>query len=211
MKALFLVLLNCFAGTLQSNAGDAEITKLDLGSLSFELPSAIRLRADLATLQAPEFKERMKQLRIKGTGVEDGTGDLTSWTSVYLAWDGVIFLIDNLQMALWVRADNEWKCLISGLRIRKTMGGAPPALPFRYLGGGLFAFSETVPGEVDEMSESGYPQALAATFLLDSGDGKVKDRSESFVYDHNPPVKIPEAWVTRYKLKLEKAVPVDDR
>jgi hypothetical protein len=47
----------------------------------------------------------------------------------------------------------------------------------------------------------GYPQASAVTFLIDSKDGKVKGRSECFVYDHNPPIRIPEEWKKRYNIK----------
>jgi hypothetical protein len=107
-------------------------------------------------------------------------------------------------MALWVRANNEWKCVVAGLRVVKTMGGAPSTLPVRYLGNGFFAISETLPGDISENSKEGFPQALAATFLIDSNGGKVKERSDAFVYDHNPPVRVPDRWITRYKLKFEK-------
>ena len=110
-------------------------------------------------------------------------------------------------MALWVRATNEWKCVVAGLRVDKTMGGAPSTLPVRYLGRGFFAISETVPGDVAEKSEQGFPQALAVTFLIDSDSGTVKERSESFIYDHNPTVNVPESWISRYKLQSEQAAP----
>ena len=41
------------------------------------------------------------------------------------------------------------------------------------------------------------------TFLIDSKDGKVKGRSECFVYDHNPPIRIPEEWKKRYNITVE--------
>ena len=180
-----------------------EITKMDLKSLNYDLPTSIRLRSDLAALQRPEFVKSMKELRL-GTDIEDSRANPSSSVRVYRAWDGFVFLVDDYDMALWVRANNEWMCLVAGLRVDKTMGGAPSALPVRYVGGGYFAITETVPGDVAENSERGFPQALGVTFLIDSNSGKVKERSEAFIYDHNPPVRVPKSRITRYKLKSEQ-------
>jgi hypothetical protein len=176
---------------------------MDLKALDFDLPTSIRLRADLAAMQRPEFVKSMKEV---GLGdFEDSRANPSSSVSIYKTWDGIIYLTDDCLMSLWVRANNEWKCVVAGLRVDKTMGGAPSWLPVRYLGGGFFAITETVAGDVAEKSKQGFPQALAVTFLIDSNSEKVKERSEAFVYDHNPPVRVPEKWITRYKLKSEQA------
>jgi hypothetical protein len=182
----------------------AAVTALNLDSLNFELPSAIRLRVDLAVMQRPEFVERSKESGLNGLDMDDYRANVSSWASVYRARDGVVFLTDDLNMALWVRQNDQWKCLVSGLCVDKTFGGAFPALPARYLGNGFFAITETVPGVVKEKSKDGFPQARAVTFLIDSKDGKMKERSESFVYDQNPPVKVSESWLTSYNIKNEQ-------
>ena len=211
MKTIAIAFYFSVAAILSSTAAEKvpQITEMDLKALDFELPTSIRLRAELAALQRPEFIKSMKELGL-GSGIDDSIVNdsravPSSSVSVLRAWDGVVFLKDNHDMALWVRANNDWKCVVAGLRIDKTMGGAPPVLPVRYLGGGFFAITETVPGEVVEKSQRGFPQALAVTFLIDSNGGKVKERSESFIYDHNPPVRVPESWIDRYKLNSEQA------
>lgn len=45
--------------------------------------------------------------------------------------------------------------------------------------------------------------ARAVTFLIDSKDCKVKERSESFIDDHNPTVAVPKEWASRYNFKSE--------
>ena len=208
MKSLVIALYCSIAGILPAMSAEDEskIVKMDLDSLDFELPTSIRLRADLASLQHPEFVRSMKELRL-GSDIEDSRVNPSSSVTVYRAWDGVVFLMDDRNMALWTRTNNEWKCLIAGLRIDKTMGGAPSSLPALYLGRGLFAITETVPGDVAEKSDRGFPQAFAVTFLIDSNSGKVKERSEAFIYDHNPPVRVPEGWISRYKLRSEQVAP----
>ena len=205
MKTLAIAFYCSVAGILPviATESDFKITEMDLKTLDFELPTSIRLRADLAALQRPEFVKSMKESGF-GSGIEDARANLSSTVSVHRAWDGVVYLKDDSLMALWVRANNEWKCVVAGLRIDKTMGGAPSSLPLRYLGGGFFAITETVYGEVAEKSERGFPQALAVTFLIDSNSGMVKERSESFIYDHNPTVKVLNSWVNRYKLQESK-------
>jgi hypothetical protein len=203
MKTLVIAFYFLVAGISPSLAteNESEVTEMDLKVLDFELPTSIRLRADISAMQQSEFVKSTKDLGF-GVNVEDSRANLSSSVSVYRSRDGVVFLTDNLLMALWVRANNEWKCVVAGLRVVKTMGGAPSALPVRYLGNGFFAVSETLPGDISETSKEGFPQALAATFLIDSNGGKVKERSDAFVYDHNPPVRVPDRWITRYKLKL---------
>lgn len=203
MKTLAIVLYCSVTGIFSSIATEKEstITEIELKSLDYPLPTSIRLRADMAALQHADFVKSVKELGFNDNIMNDASANPSNSVSVYKAWDGVVYLRDDRHMALWVRANNEWKCLVAGLRVDKTMGGAPPTLPLRYMGGGFFAITETVPGDVAEKSERGFPQALAVTFLIDSNNDKVMERSETFVYDHNPPVKVPEAWMGRYKLK----------
>ena len=182
---------------------EEEIKSLDLETLAFELPTALQARAEMARLVRPEFLESLNETGLQDSGVVTIRGHLPSSVSVYQAWDGTVYLADDADMALWVRRDEKWTCLVSGLSVEKTFGGVFPWLPVRYLGNGLFAVSETVPGEVLEKSKEGYPQARAVTFLIDSRDGKVKGRSKCFIYDHNPPIRIPEEWKKRYNITVE--------
>ena len=177
------------------------IVKLDLTSLGFEIPPAIQLRADMAALQRAEFIESNKDAGFAALAGDDYRTNPSAWVGVFRAWDGLIFLTDHLHMALWIRDASGWRCVVSGVRVDKTMGGAPARLPVRYLGDGLFAVAETLPGDVAGKSKDGFPQARAATFLVDSKDGKVKERSDAYVYDHNPPISIPRDWANRYKIK----------
>ena len=181
---------------------ESPVVKLDLTSLGFDFPRALRLRADMAALQRDEFIESNSQAGLTALAGDDGRTDPSSWIDVHRAWDGLIFLTDHLHMALWIKDDSGWRCIVPGVRVYKTMGGAPARLPAQYLGDGLFAIAETLPGEVSGKSKDGFPQARAATFLVDSKDGKVKERSDAYVYDHNPPIRIPGEWAKRYKIKI---------
>lgn len=196
----FLVLLLTTPPVFAAGKED-KIKALDLETLSFELPSAILARAEMARLVRPELLEYLNEPGLQDSDVLTIRGHLPSSVSVYQAWDGTVYLADDADMALWVRRDEAWTCLVTGMNVEKTFGGAAPGFPARYLGNGLFAVSETLPVEVMEKSEEGYPQARAVTFLIDSKDGKVKGRSECFVYDHNPPIRIPEEWKKRYNIK----------
>jgi hypothetical protein len=203
MKIVSFLLLSCLAGVSLSSGKENWIKELDLKSLGFELPLAITLRAEMVALQRSEFLEGVQEVGLAELAGKDYRENPASWASVFRTFDGLIFLQDNLHMALWVRKDNEWKCLLMGVRVDKTFGGQPPSLPVSYMGQGFFAVTETVPGKVSERSAKGLPQARAVTFLIDSESGKVRERGESFVYEHNPPVKVPKAWVERYQLKGE--------
>ena len=205
MKTLLLVAAAFVTTFLTAFAGKLEIEKLEIDSLEFELPAAIRLRAEMAALQKPEFIASNKEVGLEALAVDDYRVSLSSWVHVYRASDGLIFLADNLNMALWVRDDAEWRCIVSSVRIDKTMGGAPARLPAQYLGNGLFAVAETVPGTVSDKSKDGFPQARAVTFLIDSKVVKVKERSDTYVYDHNPLLSIPKEWANRYKIRSEDA------
>lgn len=173
---------------------------MEIESLGFDLPQAIQVRVEMAALQRPELIEGNKQSRLGGL-VEDYRASPAHWARVYRASDGLIFLADDLHMALWVKEKAGWKCVVPHVRVDKTFGGALPCLPVRYLGSGWFAVSETVPGDVPEKTKEGFPQARAVTFLIDSRDCKVKERSDSFIYDHNPTVVVPKEWASRYKIE----------
>jgi len=95
---------------------------------------------------------------------------------------------------------DQWKCQLSNISTKKTFGGAFPWLAVRYLGKGLFAFAETAPGETEEKSAEGFPQAYAITYLLDSKNDRILERSPAYLYDHNPPVKPEKEWFTKYEL-----------
>ena len=209
MRTQALVVIGALAVAFSALAKSDEslIKKLDIASLGFDLPRAIQLRADMAALERDEFIESNKQAGLTALAGDDYRTSLSRWVSIFRAWDGLIFLTDDLHMALWVKDAAEWRCVVASVRVDKTMGGAFPRLPARYLGDGLFAVTETLPGEVASESKDGFPQARAATFLIDSKDGKVKQRSDAFLYDHNPPVTVPKDWATRYKIKSEQAAP----
>lgn len=195
------------AGTLSSLPlrSEEEPARLEIESLGFDLPQAIQVRVQMAALQRPELIEGNKRSGLEGHGDDfiDYRASPADWARVYRASDGLIFLADDLHMALWVREKAGWKCVVPHVRVDKTFGGAFPSLPVRYLGSGCFAVSETVPGDVAEKSKDGFPQARAVTFLIDSKDCKVRERSESFIYDHNPTVVVPKEWASRYKIKSE--------
>lgn len=145
-------MLLVFLGAALPSDGEEQgtpTTQLDLNALGFDLPTAIRLRVDLAVLQRPEYTKELKELGMNDMDGQDARTNPSSWVAVYKAQDGVVFLTDKLNMALWLRQDNGWKCLVAGLRVVKTFGGAPPSLPALYLGNGLFAITEKVPWHVN--------------------------------------------------------------
>ncbi len=114
--------------------------------------------------------------------------------------DGMTFLCDHGSMTLWIREGELWKAVAFNVHVVKTFGGAPPRLPVSYLGKGLFAVTETLPGEIEERDKENLnlPQALAATFLIDSKSASVLARSEAFLYSENPPIRIPDDWEKRF-------------
>lgn len=206
MNPLCLAGLTFVATTLSAIAGEFQIEELEIHSLDFKLPEAILLRVEMSALQNPDFIASFKEA---GWDPDNLQSNLSNWAHVYRASDGMIFLVDDLHKSLWVRGDEVWRCVVLNVRILKTFGAGFPGLPVRYFGNGLFAIAETVPGEVDEESAEGFPQARAVTFLIDSRDGTVKERSETFVYAQVPSVRVPDDWVDRYKLKREPAAGLD--
>jgi len=198
-------------GTCLADEFRLTIEQTNLESLKQTLPTALKLRVQLAKLQEKEFVDSSKALGFLPKGSEDFRTRPNIWAEVYKCSDGTAFIVDNLNMSLWILQDGSWKCLLANLRVDKTMGGARPHMPVLYVGSGQFALSETVPGTVEEKSKDGFPQALAVTFLLDSKTEEIKDRSESFAYDHTPPVRIPDAWIQRYKIQKIEQIAAADR
>jgi len=167
------------------------VKMVDHEALKIDLPKPLRLRAEMARLTRPEFDKEY----VAATG--DTVNALeTPGTSVqaYRADDGLVFLVDNLGMSLWLHEQDGWHPLLQGVHVFKTFGGMPAHLPVQYLRRGFFAVTQTVPGTVKEEKQDRIPQAQAVTFLLDSRQGKIVARSENFIYSENPPVKIPENW-----------------
>ncbi len=175
----------------------ASVTEVEHSDLGYKLPLPILNRKHVSDLSAPEFRKWSEQTGMhKLPDIVDGTGSLDN-ASVYRAEDGTVFCADRRNMALWLHRQDHWECLIYGIRVDKTFGGAAPILPVRYMGNGWFAFSQTAPADSDQKSERGLPTAYAITYLLNSKTGEIEARSEAFLYDHNPPVKIPEEWYAR--------------
>lgn len=113
-----------------------------------------------------------------------------------------MYLADNGLMSLWIFDEGRWNCLLEGVHVNKTFGGAPPSLPIRYVGNKRFLVTETVAGEVKELSpeKPHLPQALAVTFLIDLKEGRILARGPAFRYSENPPVKAPEDWKEKFGL-----------
>lgn len=102
--------------------------------------------------------------------------------------------------SLWfLPKGGEWHSVIRDVHIVKTFGGNFPWLPVDYVGNGRFAVSKTVKDEVDvpkttPKEDAIFGAAEAVTMLIDGVTGKVLKQSEPFVYNHNPPLKIPDDW-----------------
>ena len=92
-----------------------------------------------------------------------------------------------------------WHSVIRDVHIVKTFGGASPYLPVRYLGNGRFAVAKTTRDDVDiseipAQEETLLGAAEAVTLLVDGLSGKILKQSEPYIYNHNPPLKIPDTW-----------------
>ncbi len=170
----------------------AQVFAIERKDLGFEIPAAISAREKLDALEAADRPQ------IPGVPAYDGDFTEPNYTKVQRAEDGTVFCCDDIGMSLWIRRKDHWECVLLEIRVSKTMGGAPPHLPVRYLGNGHFVFSQTVPGSEKPAPEGElFPTAAAITYLLDArteGACKVVARGEAFRYDHNPPLKIPEEW-----------------
>ncbi|MCU0780239.1 MAG: hypothetical protein MUF04_03950 [Akkermansiaceae bacterium] len=100
----------------------------------------------------------------------------------------------------WKVAEAEdWRLVIDKVPVVKTFGGVMPWLPVRYMGRGRFAVARTirddipVPPFVPE-DERMFGAAEAVTMLLDGRTGKVLKTTAPYYYNHNPPLRIGEAW-----------------
>lgn len=186
-----------FASSMAQTPHPAAVAEIKVQDLGFPLPGPILNRMEVAKLQAPEVRESIQEVF---PGVADDSysdADAMANTDIYRAEDGTTYCCDQSTMSLWVRRNDQWECLLQSLRVHKTFGGVAPHLPVKYLGKGFFAFSQTTPKEEKELAEGVFPQARAIAYLLDSKSGKVVARSESFLYNHNPPVNIPAEWYSR--------------
>jgi hypothetical protein len=111
--------------------------------------------------------------------------------------DGV-YAIDGF--SLWfLPKGGEWRPVIRDVHIVKTFGGKFPWLPADYVGNGRFAVTKTVKDEVEVSQTTPREDAIfgaaeAVTMLIDGFTGKVLKQSEPFIYNHNPPLKIPDDW-----------------
>lgn len=191
INALFLIAL-----CSDLHADPVTVTLLNRSELQYDLPLPILNRMRLSELSEPEFRKSLKEVGLSEDET-DAAGTQGQSTEVYQANDGLIFCVDHLHMSLWIRKQNIWECFLNGIRVNKTMGGQPSRLPLRYMGNGWFAFSQTAPHDTEEKSTDRFPTAYAITYLLDSKTGKITDRGEAFIYEHNPPVEIPAEWYQR--------------
>lgn len=115
--------------------------------------------------------------------------------------DGLLMITDSLEgFDLWYHPNQGgWKKVVSEVAITKTFGGRFPWLPVAYVGQGRFAVSRTtkdrvaIPDKWPE-EEKRYGAARGETFLVNGETGEVIERSPPFVYNHNPPLKIPKDW-----------------
>lgn len=176
----------------------AEVVVVQRKDLGFEIPSAILTRERQSAAEQAETPEIPGIPKQKADNQSFAQPD---YTQVHRAEDGTIFCRDDIGMSLWIRRKDHWENVLSNIPVQKTFGGAPPRFPLRYLGNGHFVFSQTLPNSEEPAPEGQLlPTAKAITCLLDArteGASKVVARGEAFRYDHNPPLKIPEAWYTR--------------
>lgn len=119
MKSAFALTVAILATSLAASAASLEVEKLE--TLDFDLPKAIRLRAEMAALQGPEFMEDSEAAGLNAVAAADYRVNPARWAHVYRASDGQVFLVDNLHMALWVRVDDKWTCVLPHVRVEKPL------------------------------------------------------------------------------------------
>lgn len=104
-----------------------------------------------------------------------------------------IHVIDGF--SLWFQpSGGKWHSVIRDVHIVKTFGGAFPWLPVQDVGNGRFAVAKTVKDQVTPKEEDYFGAAEAVTMLIEGSTGKVLKQSEPYVYNHNPPLVIPDEW-----------------
>lgn len=203
LLSALLIAMALMPGSKAYAADATDPVKIAVKDLGFPLPIAIVNKAKIARL---EYQERQAEIdKIPGvpkSSQEPGEENYHD-IAVFKASDGLIYCTDSdfAGMALWVRRGDTWVCQVSNLTVRKTFGGVLPWLPVRYLGKGFFAFASTCPGDVEKSPDSQFPQAKAITYLLNSESGEILERSESYLYDHNPHIQTPAEWYPKYGLK----------
>ena len=175
------------------------VKEIKIEELGCPLPPSLQLNAQISRLKQPEAGKHLQKI-LPGASPDFLDDSAGIWFTVRKASDGTLYLTDELANTLWLRQADQWKCQLANISTRKTFGGVMSHLAVRYLGKGLFAFAETAPDETEEKSEDGFPQAYAITYLLDSKNDKILERTPSYLYNHNPPVKPDPSWAAKYQL-----------
>jgi hypothetical protein len=171
-----------------------------------DLPLNIRMRQAMVEADEQEWYAVLVSAGMDPSTPLDKVGGVDTvkgMLSYFRASDGIEFLVDNNDMALWFRAGKgPWTCAVSGVNVVKTFGGAFPHLPLCYVGAKRFLIAETLPGRIVDNSAP-FPTRQCATFLLDCGAGRVVARSDRVTYDHNPPLVLPKDWRANYGFEIE--------
>lgn len=190
---------------VSSGGVTVEVKKGDVLSILNELPMNIRMRHVLAAVTQ---EERDKEYGEPGRATPEEYGANPQWVVRYFqASDGIEFLVDQKDLALWIRKDRgAWICVVSQVYIYKTHGGLPPWLPVLYAGNKRFLVAVTVPGKATP--DGHFNRALCATFLIDSENGSLTARSEPVVYEGNPGLVFPKSWPDQYGIEFKEVAPL---
>lgn len=194
------------------NAGGQriEVKEQDVAALGEQLPPPIRMRQALSIAKSAEWQALIAVSRDPSTvwNKDVSVETIKGWVHHLRASDGVEFIVDNQDMALWVRAANApWTCVLYGANIRKTMGGIAAHLPVCYVGQKRFLIAETLPGRRYNDYGAPYSAAQSATFLIDAGTARVLARTPAVTYSQNPPLTVPAEWNTRFGFRIEPGAP----
>lgn len=121
MRCLLVFMMICSL----VRAGEAPAVKqVDFKSLKLDLPTPLRLKAEMARLTRPELEKEY------GTGPGSARAENpASWVRVYRADDGLLFLADDIGMSLWLHEQDGWHPLLQGVEVKKPFGGLAPWLP----------------------------------------------------------------------------------
>lgn len=115
--------------------------------------------------------------------------------------DGV-FLVHGL--SLWFKPNNKnWRNVAKDVPIFRIYGATRPYLPVAYLGNGKFAIAKSIKKEVTSIKKNDKdPKALSLTMLVDGYTGKIIEESEPILHEYDPPLNIPDHWLTEKQKKL---------
>jgi hypothetical protein len=180
-----------------------KVVQEDVGAHREELPLYLHLRLGLYQAEGKEWNQALARAGRDPSAHFDFGPSVWGLLSYYRASDGLEFLVDHVSMALWFRTEKGlWTCALSHGNVVKTFGGVFPRLPVCYVGSKRFLVAETLPGTLRD-ERIAFPKAQCATFLIDCGSGRVIDRTEAVVYDHNPPLVLPKDWEAKYDIRVE--------